>query len=113
MLSLYCVKNRFKQMSLKILFINYIQTFYLHYSHSEHCTLILLVGRCTDKKQLDQTKGKKKSKGSLTLIVGVALKPGTAAADTSLKVTELLIDRKLSPPDNRSCGTVRHRGRKD
>ena len=52
-----------------------------------------------------QTKGKKKSKGSRALMVGVALYPGRAVSETGLKATELLICRMLVPPDKDVCGT--------
>lgn len=47
---------------------------------------------------LRQTNGKKKLKGSLALMVGRALKPASAGADTSTKVTAVEIRIVLSFP---------------
>lgn len=55
------------------------------------------------------TKGKKKSKGSLALMVGLALRPGRAAAETEWKLTELLTDRTLLPALRVAC-RGRHTG---
>lgn len=48
------------------------------------------------------TKGKKKSKGSLASMVGMALYPGDAGADTDMKDTEVCTDNTLLPPDRRA-----------
>lgn len=48
---------------------------------------------------LHQTNGKKKLKGSLALMVGRALKPASAGADTSTKVTAVEIRIVLSFPE--------------
>lgn len=42
------------------------------------------------------TNGKKKSEGSLALMVGGALNPGLADCDTSMKLTELMTE--TTPP---------------
>jgi len=47
------------------------------------------------------TNGKKKSKGSLASIVGGTLNPGLADADTSIKRTELVTDRRPLVPVRR------------
>lgn len=49
---------------------------------------------------LRQTNGKKKLKGSLALMVGRALKPASAGADTSTKVTAVEIRIVLSSPES-------------
>lgn len=48
------------------------------------------------------TNGKKKSEGSLALMVGGALNPGLADSDTSMKLTELMTE--TTPPPVKGDG---------
>lgn len=88
---------------------------YIHYLHNTHfiiqtfqevmnATCCSSYGTSVSGTWMGQTKGKKKSNGSLASMVGVALYPGRAFAETGMKATELLTDRMLLPPDNKACG---------
>lgn len=61
--------------------------------------LILVVSFPWLDRNLRQTNGKKKLNGSLALMVGRALKPATAGADTSTKVTAVERRTVLSFPE--------------
>lgn len=58
---------------------------------------------------LHYTNGKKKLRGSLALMVGGALKPASAGADTSTNVTAVEMTIVLSLPE-RVCNKVRATG---
>lgn len=62
-------------------------------------TLFWRCGAVSLTSDLRQTNGKKKLKGSLALMVGRALKPASAGADTSTKVTAVKIEIVLSFPE--------------